>query len=241
MDLRTKLERLKAAKAAKTPVPTPSDRSDRSDGPDRSDGSDESEKSSRRQRLIESLGGRVFRASELLGEGRAAKPSRPADALELFPNAERADTPFGPMVKVVHRVAFGDDTGAGSAASADAGARATSGRYAFPFSDAFAELNGSDLAAVARDETLRPLTPSQLAFLDVETTGLAGGTGSYVFLVGIGHFDGGAFVIEQFFMEDYDREAAVMQAAAETLAQFRALVTYNGKNFDVPLPPVPPS
>ncbi|MGQ9667267.1 MAG: ribonuclease H-like domain-containing protein, partial [Anaerolineae bacterium] len=43
------------------------------------------------------------------------------------------------------------------------------------------------------------LEPRQIIFLDTETTGLAGGTGTYAFLVGIGFFaDKQTFVIRQF-------------------------------------------
>ena len=45
--------------------------------------------------------------------------------------------------------------------------------------------------------------------LDTETTGLAGGTGTYVFLVGVGFFDGDEFEVRQYFMRDLDEEPAL--------------------------------
>ena len=72
-------------------------------------------------------------------------------------------------------------------------------------------------------------------FLDTETTGLAGGTGTAAFLVGVGFVDGDRFRVRQYFMRDYHEEAALLHALAEDLARFDRLVTFNGKMFDVPL------
>jgi uncharacterized protein YprB with RNaseH-like and TPR domain len=73
------------------------------------------------------------------------------------------------------------------------------------------------------------------AFLDVETTGLSGGTGTYVFLVGLGTFEDGAFHLRQFFLADLWGETAMLAAVAEVLERCRALVTFNGRRFDLPL------
>lgn len=77
--------------------------------------------------------------------------------------------------------------------------------------------------------------PSRWAFLDTETTGLAGGTGTYAFLVGVGSIDAEGFRLRQFFMRDYGEEASLLARLAEHLAQFDVLVTYNGKAYDQPL------
>jgi uncharacterized protein YprB with RNaseH-like and TPR domain len=77
--------------------------------------------------------------------------------------------------------------------------------------------------------------PQQWLFLDTETTGLAGGTGTYPFLVGIAWWDAGGLEVEQFFMREYSEEHSVLVALAERLAQRRVLVTFNGKSFDWPL------
>ncbi len=73
------------------------------------------------------------------------------------------------------------------------------------------------------------------AFLDTETTGLAGGTGTYAFLVGVGRYDGEEFHLAQFFMRDPIEELALLAALTEFLRPCQALVTFNGKGFDVPL------
>ncbi len=72
-------------------------------------------------------------------------------------------------------------------------------------------------------------------FLDTETTGLAGGTGTAAFLIGLGFVDGDHFRVRQYFMRDYHEEAALLHGLAEDLRRFRHMVTFNGKLFDVPL------
>ncbi len=79
------------------------------------------------------------------------------------------------------------------------------------------------------------LDPDHVLFLDTETTGLAGGAGTYAFLVGVGGWKEKQFVVEQFFMRDYCEERAMLLALQERLAEAQLLVTFNGKSFDVPL------
>jgi uncharacterized protein len=75
----------------------------------------------------------------------------------------------------------------------------------------------------------------QWLFLDTETTGLAGGTGTYPFLVGIAWWDAGGLEVEQFFLREHSEEHSLLVALAERLAERRVLVTFNGKSFDWPL------
>ena len=86
---------------------------------------------------------------------------------------------------------------------------------------------------------MRPGTPppagGRLLYLDTETTGLAGGTGTYVFLVGVGFFDGDTFEVRQYFMRDLDEEPALLAAVGGLLGEFDGVVTYNGGSFDLPL------
>jgi uncharacterized protein YprB with RNaseH-like and TPR domain len=77
--------------------------------------------------------------------------------------------------------------------------------------------------------------PEQWLFLDTETTGLAGGSGTYAFLVGLAWWEGGGLEIEQFFMREYSEEGSLLFALAERLSERRVLVTFNGKSFDWPL------
>ncbi len=77
--------------------------------------------------------------------------------------------------------------------------------------------------------------PTRWAFLDTETTGLMGGTGTYAFLIGVGSIDATGFRLRQFFMRDYGEEASLLARLAEYLAPFDVLITYNGKSYDQPL------
>jgi uncharacterized protein YprB with RNaseH-like and TPR domain len=91
------------------------------------------------------------------------------------------------------------------------------------------------LADWAREPRFKELPLESYAFLDTETSGLSGGTGTYAFLVGAARFLDGEFQLEQFFMRDPAEEAAMLEALAEFLAPTQALVTFNGKAFDAPL------
>ncbi len=75
----------------------------------------------------------------------------------------------------------------------------------------------------------------EAVFVDCETTGLAGGAGTYAFLVGLGYHRGKDFRVEQYFMRDFHQERAVLAAIAERLGNFKSLVSFNGKCYDVPL------
>ncbi len=76
---------------------------------------------------------------------------------------------------------------------------------------------------------------SNVVFLDTETSGLSGGTGTYAFLVGIGYRTENGFELIQFFMRDPSQELALLAALEEWLARFDVVVTFNGKSFDIPL------
>ena len=77
--------------------------------------------------------------------------------------------------------------------------------------------------------------PTKWAFLDTETTGLAGGTGTYAFLIGVGSIDETGFRLRQFFMRDYGEEPSLLARLDEYLKPFDVLITYNGKAYDQPL------
>jgi uncharacterized protein YprB with RNaseH-like and TPR domain len=81
----------------------------------------------------------------------------------------------------------------------------------------------------------RYLDARDMIFLDTETTGLSGGTGTHVFLVGIGRLHGEVLHVRQFFMRHPGDEPALLSALAADLGEIGALVTYNGRSFDVPL------
>ena len=74
-----------------------------------------------------------------------------------------------------------------------------------------------------------------LLFLDLETTGLAGGAGTQAFLVGCAMIEGSSIRVRQFLMPGFADEPALLAEVAAFAAQHGALVTFNGRTFDVPL------
>src|SRR6266403_3016569 len=98
-----------------------------------------------------------------------------------------------------------------------------------------------ELLSRTRDESLsrKPRAvlaePEQWLLLDTETTGLAGGTGTYAFLVGLAWWDAGGLQVEQFFMRDLDEEHSLLLELSERMSKRPVLVTFNGKSFDWPL------
>jgi uncharacterized protein YprB with RNaseH-like and TPR domain len=91
------------------------------------------------------------------------------------------------------------------------------------------------IAAWARESRIQTCPLPAFAFLDIETTGLAGGTGTYAFLVGIARYESDHFHLAQFFLRDPGEELAHLHAIEEFLAPCEVLVTFNGKAFDAPL------
>lgn len=76
---------------------------------------------------------------------------------------------------------------------------------------------------------------NNLLFIDTETTGLMGGTGTVSFLIGAGYFIDGDFLIEQYLMRDYDEEAAMLLDFKQLMETHKIIVSFNGKSFDIPL------
>lgn len=93
----------------------------------------------------------------------------------------------------------------------------------------------TNLSAWISNPNIVRYKPESFIFLDTETSGLAGGTGTYAFLIGIGKFTNAGFRLAQYFMRDPFEEPAQLAAVLGALSDSEVLVTYNGKSFDVPL------
>lgn len=72
-------------------------------------------------------------------------------------------------------------------------------------------------------------------FLDTETTGLAGGTGTTPFLIGLATVDGKAVTVEQYFLRRLSGESEMLEALRDRLVEAQTLVTFNGRRFDWPI------
>ncbi|HWV57003.1 MAG TPA: ribonuclease H-like domain-containing protein, partial [Longimicrobiales bacterium] len=77
--------------------------------------------------------------------------------------------------------------------------------------------------------------PRGVVFLDTETSGLAGGTGTVIFLLGLARLAGDALVVRQYMLTAFSGEAAMLESAAEWVGGLEGMVTYNGRSFDLPL------
>jgi len=116
-------------------------------------------------------------------------------------------------------------------------------------------------ARIGNEPALEQIELSRVAFLDTETTGLASGTGTLAFLIGVGTFEmpapnfpteasptgagsyrhtltpnsSSSFLVRQFFLRNPAEEPAMLHALAEWLDSFEAVVSFNGRGFDLPL------
>jgi uncharacterized protein YprB with RNaseH-like and TPR domain len=90
---------------------------------------------------------------------------------------------------------------------------------------------------LSRDAAFDGLDLSSAVFLDLETTGLSGGTGTVPFLVGLAYYRDERFKVTQFFLNEMAEEDRLIRELAEFIREmgFKSLVTYNGKAFDLPL------
>ncbi len=110
----------------------------------------------------------------------------------------------------------------------------------FPFSDIDPSEKGDNPPAVSLPLLTKKHFPEEipvknLLIFDLETTGLAGGTGTYPFLVGFGLFEEGGIRLYQYFLPDFGREITAFLDLRNILEDKSILLTYNGKSFDYPL------
>jgi len=77
--------------------------------------------------------------------------------------------------------------------------------------------------------------PEDILFLDTETTGLAGGTGTIPFLVGVSWWKNSIFTTRQYFLPEPGHEVAMLRELHSLADGFRVVVTFNGASFDLPL------
>jgi uncharacterized protein len=168
--------------------------------------------------------------------GLAPAPApRPAAVNDMVPG-EAVDTPFGPAWSCTQRFPLDQDAELEQLLSA----------------------RPEVIAAAGRDAVLTTLEPARVAFIDTETTGLSLGTETYTFLIGIGTYEtdeGGdgdrhashpsspalpasrpaAFVVRQYFMRHPGEERAQLALVEEALGRCTAIISFNGRAFDLPL------
>lgn len=82
-----------------------------------------------------------------------------------------------------------------------------------------------------------PLIPdsrkiSDCLFFDTETTGLSGGAGTYIFLIGFAYYEKSSVFLEQYFLADFPGEPEFLTSFSHFFTDSRLLISYNGKGFD---------
>lgn len=153
--------------------------------------------------------------ARILGQP-VAKPMPAGDMGAL--GFEREETPEGPLYLRTRRFDEADRVGRAGvldASLADAGM----------------------LALLALDPRLSSCDPGRALYLDTETTGLAGGTGTVAFLVGLAFFDEDRreLVVEQLLLRQLGEEAPILDRVKRRIEEASMLVSFNGKAFDMPL------
>ena len=97
------------------------------------------------------------------------------------------------------------------------------------------DLDMNAAALLANIPEMASFNCTDALFLDTETTGLAGGTGTLAFLIGLGWFEDETFVTRQIFARDFSEERASLSFLLEMAGDKAFIVTFNGKAFDVGL------
>jgi len=149
-----------------------------------------------------------------VGVSEIPKPNRPDRSIDKVLNGSYRETPFG-------RILITDTL------------------YASNYRQGKTSLTLSSplllLSEWINDSRLSSLPSQALGFLDTETTGLSGGTGTYAFVVGAGKFEGEQFHLTQIFMADPSEEPALLYTLEDFFRNCQAIITFNGKAFDLPL------
>lgn len=74
--------------------------------------------------------------------------------------------------------------------------------------------------------------PRSVLFMDIETTGFAGG--SVIYMIGAGCIQGASFVTTQWLAQDPSQERDILEAFLTYATSYDTLVTFNGTGFDAP-------
>ena len=177
-----------------------------------------------REALLDDLRGRMRRVLE-----RTAPPRPPPEVASEDPDCVlpffAEETERGVRHRRVRRLSVAHRTGRAPARAAK-------------------DVDCTLLSLLALDPALASVDFGRALYLDTETTGLSGGTGTVAFLVGLATFgsaeggttwaDRGLFV-EQLLVRTLGEEVPMLAYVRERIEAASAIVTFNGKAFDMPL------
>jgi hypothetical protein len=179
--------------------------------------------------LKEKKSARADEISELRKRIEAITSRRPTGTQKAAPGLYKSHLPLQELIRGEEVAnAFGKFliVHAHYAGSSKHGSRSIREMTALDMKAAAILANNADIASFDCKDAL---------FLDTETTGLAGGTGTFAFLIGLGWFEDDTFRTQQLFARDFSEEKACLHFLLEVAQEKGFLVTYNGKTFDVGL------
>jgi len=113
--------------------------------------------------------------------------------------------------------------------------------YRYDLSEPYGNLNLGQIFSLNRQvvpevfQIKNPIDLQRLLFIDTETTGLSGGTGTIAFMVGLGFIESQSFIVHQYFITQLSHEEGMLELLQKLIPNFDGLVSYNGKSFDIPL------
>ncbi len=81
----------------------------------------------------------------------------------------------------------------------------------------------------------RSINLKDMLFIDAETTSLSGGSGTMVFMIGLGFFDDSSFIVNQYYLDNPNDEFSFIMRLEAEFSKFKILLSYNGSSFDLPL------
>jgi len=107
----------------------------------------------------------------------------------------------------------------------------------FPFFTEFKNCNGliPNFYLINGSDPAPALDFHKTLFIDLETTGLSGGSGTFAFLAGLGHIELNHIVVRQYLLPDFQYEWLLLKTLENTFLSFENLATFNGRSFDIPL------
>lgn len=96
-------------------------------------------------------------------------------------------------------------------------------------------LSGKEVYTLTFDHSVSEFDLKRTAFVDVETSSLSGGVGTFAFMAGVAYLENDTLCVEQYLMRDFIEEPSLLYLFGKRLKDFSYLVTYNGKCYDAPI------
>ncbi len=91
------------------------------------------------------------------------------------------------------------------------------------------------IASVLKQLPATEISSDQYVYLDVETTSLSTGAGSYPFLIGLCRILPEAVEVSLLIMRSLSEEKAMLAELISQCAKSKVVITYNGTSFDLPM------